>query len=394
MTTLKGIFPDSKPTKRKNFIQENVKNLRRMEQSYHISKRAEEIQKLQLHDLKKPNNKHRDFLPKMNSILSIKRNDGDNTNISSNNKVDKQQEVYRKSSSPIQNKNNTYAKKILHSTSNDNSPIKQKGKEHKNFHKSVAKLHRKVLSDSSFSYKSTKNVDDKSKLQITLKNQGIQTQDVEQMDNLYFDGIIRYPSKKYLNNNDPVNKNEVNQPINIVSTKEGKLPSDQGDVTVHEKNIQNTDDLRNSELLPPKAEVDITRINKEHTSVPSKASVRLHNKNNSNNIPPGNYRKGVVPKYIKDRKEAQEREQKAKVDLFDPHCPNGHVPLPDQERKETLRILKKNYQDYVNELNMMPIKTDTLRAQRRKADIEKQLNKLEEGIKVFSKPKVYVKMNA
>ena len=394
MTTLKGIFPDSKPTKRKNFIQENVKNLRRMEQSYHINKGAEEIQKLQLYDLKKPNNKHREFLPKMNSISSIKRNDGDNTNISSNNKVDQQQEVCRKSSSPIQNKNNTCAKKILHSTSNANSPIKQKGKEHKNVHKSVAKLHRKVLSDSSFSYKSTKNVDDKAKLQITLKNQGIQTQDVEQMDNLYFDGIIRYPSKKYLNNNDPVNKNEVNQPINIISTKEGKLPSDQGDVTVLEKNIQNTDDLRNSELLPPKAEVDITRINKEHTSVPSKVSVRLHNKNNSNSIPPANYRKGVVPKYIKDRKEAQEREQKAKVDLFDPHCPNGHVPLPDQERKETLRILKKNYQDYVNELNMMPIKTDTLRAQRRKADIEKQLNKLEEGIKVFSKSKVYVKMNA
>lgn len=43
---------------------------------------------------------------------------------------------------------------------------------------------------------------------------------------------------------------------------------------------------------------------------------------------------------------------------------------------------------------MMPIKTDTLKARRRKAEIEKQLNKLEEGIKVFSKPKVYVKMNA
>jgi len=108
------------------------------------------------------------------------------------------------------------------------------------------------------------------------------------------------------------------------------------------------------------------------------------------------------------------------------------VPLPDHERKETLRLLKKSvylwynkiytiiinyllqilifnyyifkftelcfwnadYQEYVNELNMMPIKTDTLRAQRRKIEIEKQLNKLEEGIKVFSRPKVYVKINA
>lgn len=92
--------------------------------------------------------------------------------------------------------------------------------------------------------------------------------------------------------------------------------------------------------------------------------------------------------------------------------------MPDCERKETLQMLKKSmwfkiclfntklfkiiqtntiitdYQDYVTELNMMPIKVDTLRAQRRKIEIEKQLNKLEEGIKVFSRPKVYVKMNA
>lgn len=114
--------------------------------------------------------------------------------------------------------------------------------------------------------------------------------------------------------------------------------------------------------------------------------------NNTNNILPNNYRMGVIPKYIKNRKEIQV--QKAKIEELDPNCPNGHIPLPDCERKETLQMLKKNYQDYVTELNMMPIKVDTLRAQRRKIEIEKQLNKLEEGIKVFSRPKVYVKMNA
>jgi len=57
-------------------------------------------------------------------------------------------------------------------------------------------------------------------------------------------------------------------------------------------------------------------------------------------------------------------------------------------------ILDADYQDFVNELNMMPIRTDTLRAQKRKVEIEKQLTKLEEGIKVFSRPKVYVKINA
>lgn len=41
MTTLKGIFPDSKSIKGKNFIHENVKNLRRIEH-LHINKRIEE----------------------------------------------------------------------------------------------------------------------------------------------------------------------------------------------------------------------------------------------------------------------------------------------------------------------------------------------------------------
>lgn len=42
---------------------------------------------------------------------------------------------------------------------------------------------------------------------------------------------------------------------------------------------------------------------------------------------------------------------------------------------------------------MLPIRTDTLRSQKRKMEIEKQLAKLEEAIKVFSRPKVFVKVD-
>jgi hypothetical protein len=52
------------------------------------------------------------------------------------------------------------------------------------------------------------------------------------------------------------------------------------------------------------------------------------------------------------------------------------------------------YTDLVQELNMMPVRTDTLRIRNRKIELEKQLNKIEEGIKVFSKPKVFVKIGA
>lgn len=42
----------------------------------------------------------------------------------------------------------------------------------------------------------------------------------------------------------------------------------------------------------------------------------------------------------------------------------------------------------------MPVRTDTLKMKQRKIEIEKELDKLEEGIRVFSRSKVYVKLNA
>lgn len=47
-------------------------------------------------------------------------------------------------------------------------------------------------------------------------------------------------------------------------------------------------------------------------------------------------------RYLRDRKEAQEKEQKAKAEASHSDCPEGHVSIPDHERKETLRLLKKS----------------------------------------------------
>ena len=43
---------------------------------------------------------------------------------------------------------------------------------------------------------------------------------------------------------------------------------------------------------------------------------------------------------------------------------------------------------------MLPIRTDTLKSHNRKKEIEKQLNKLEEAIKVFSRPRLLLKVNS
>lgn len=50
---------------------------------------------------------------------------------------------------------------------------------------------------------------------------------------------------------------------------------------------------------------------------------------------PPTYQRGVVPKYLRDRRE-DEREE------VDEPCPDGHVLLPEEERKETLRVLRQS----------------------------------------------------
>lgn len=123
----------------------------------------------------------------------------------------------------------------------------------------------------------------------------------------------------------------------------------------------------------------------------SKATAAANQGPVTGNPPPG-YKRGVIPKYLRERKE--ELFKQTKTTEGDERCPEGHVMLPDNERKETLRMLRQSYAELITELNMLPVRSDTLKVRNRKMDIEKQLKKLDEGIKVFTRPKVYVKIGA
>ncbi|XP_012056526.1 PREDICTED: uncharacterized protein LOC105619617 [Atta cephalotes] len=389
VTTLKGIFPDPKPVRRKNFIQENVKNLRRMEQCFQANKELEELEKLQLHKHQRSTDKYQNVSAKVITTFRDKKKHENYFNVEgvSNDKVEiDEQAQNRINVFEYDKKHAVSTKKIIGPGMNNNVSSKQKrtGK-----HNSQQRLQPKVSPESNVLHKSdSANGLECLDAQSTVKyrSQGIQTLDIDQLESIYSEGVIRYPSKKVIKhkiaNNGDLNKQEEKN-----LRKQSDSPADRGDMHDSE-NLQKTD-LRNSMSPASKEEINFIKLNKERTSVANKLMTQLNN-----GVPPPNYRKGVLPKYLRDRKEAQEKEQKAKAKTLHSDCPEGHVPLPDHERKETLRLLKKNYQEYVNELNMMPIKTDTLRAQRRKMEIEKQLNKLEEGIKVFSRPKVYVKINA
>ncbi|KAJ0174887.1 hypothetical protein K1T71_009995 [Dendrolimus kikuchii] len=125
----------------------------------------------------------------------------------------------------------------------------------------------------------------------------------------------------------------------------------------------------------------------------SRLNAILERKNTKDPYLPSGYQKGVVPKYLRERKEQGAKEvEGARADEEGAPCPPGHVTLPDNERKETLKMLRNSFAELISELNKLPVKTDTLRMRNRKMELERQLAKLEEGIKVFSRPKVFVKI--
>lgn len=51
------------------------------------------------------------------------------------------------------------------------------------------------------------------------------------------------------------------------------------------------------------------------------------------------------------------------------------------------------FKDLVDDLNRLPMTCETLRVRNRKIEIEKELRTLEINMRVFSRTKVYVKLN-
>lgn len=106
-----------------------------------------------------------------------------------------------------------------------------------------------------------------------------------------------------------------------------------------------------------------------------------------------NYKKGQVPKYLKERQIQWEREERERLaNLPDPTIPAGHRVLPENERVETLSLLKKNEADLLQQIQKLPLSNDSLRAQRWHQQLETKLAEVDEAIKIFSRPKVFVKI--
>ncbi|XP_050424177.1 enkurin domain-containing protein 1 [Adelges cooleyi] len=111
---------------------------------------------------------------------------------------------------------------------------------------------------------------------------------------------------------------------------------------------------------------------------------------------------GEIPKYLKNRKALKEknaRETQKKIairhelGLDDPACPPGHMLLPKTERLEHLNDIQKKYDYLIKQLIMMPVSSDSLKIKEKRKHLERELDKLQIGIKLFSREKLYVKVN-
>lgn len=260
-----------------------------------------------------------------------------------------------------------------------------------------------------------------------VRHQSCQTIDPKNYDQLFHEGILLYPSTKVLQEIAEAEKQKANRldaHIKKDFFRKNRLKN-----TVPSKPAAKT----NSEVTEAGTIAKVTKSDEEENLVPDNSSkVPLKAKEGDANFSgkgrssselnaaeiirktteehlhysPRNARSmravpsnrgdssfAHIPKIIKkctgNRTKTEDEMLKT---VLDPMCPPGHIPLPDRERKKTLHMLRVSYAELVREMNLLPVRTDTLRIRQRKIQLETQLNKIEEGIKVFNKSKVYVKI--
>lgn len=107
------------------------------------------------------------------------------------------------------------------------------------------------------------------------------------------------------------------------------------------------------------------------------------------------YRKGEMPKYLVDRRRQWEKEDETRrSNEPDPDMPPGHRLMPDDERRETLNRIQQKQRELLSELSAMPIRNDTVRIRTKRQELEQKLAKIEEALKIFSRQKVFVKLDS
>ena len=100
---------------------------------------------------------------------------------------------------------------------------------------------------------------------------------------------------------------------------------------------------------------------------------------------------GRIPRYLVKRQQkwAKEEEERRK-NAPDPHCPRGMKIMDDEERIETLRVLRQSQTEARRQLYALPLTIDTPTQLRRKNKLEAKLKEIEEAILIFDRERVFI----
>lgn len=100
---------------------------------------------------------------------------------------------------------------------------------------------------------------------------------------------------------------------------------------------------------------------------------------------------GRVPKYLEERKaHLAEARERAAVAAGDPDCPPGMRLMPEEERLDTLRVLRDSLDEVKQQIFKMPLVIETAGQVRRKNALEAKAKEIEDAIAIFDRPKVFV----
>ncbi|XP_076467854.1 enkurin domain-containing protein 1-like [Babylonia areolata] len=157
--------------------------------------------------------------------------------------------------------------------------------------------------------------------------------------------------------------------------------------------------LSASEVKMARHDVDFIKVNgrsAKHSRLqrPPSATAQEERKKRSEEAMM-DYSLGEVPAYLKNRKKQWKKEEEERIaSIPDPAMPPGHRALPENERLETLALLQNKEKELVRELAALPIGTDTVRVRNKRKETESKLAELEEALRIFSRPKVFVKVDS
>lgn len=106
--------------------------------------------------------------------------------------------------------------------------------------------------------------------------------------------------------------------------------------------------------------------------------------------------KGKTPSYLQQRQKRWASEERERIrNQPDPSVPEGHTVLPDKERRETLSTLQTSQHELLMQYRTLPMRSyDSLGVRSRKTELERRILEVDEAIKIFERPRVFVKVDS